>query len=147
MDFAAQFSRQYRRPYERSISERRFEDHRFPSEFKGQLDLRKENSNSYHQGKFLLIIALSLISLARLTHASLPLRQIHHTSQQWCWISRMICELLCSKNQKPMERRLKLKKRRFHRRREGLCSALKLLSTLMHRLFLDISAFSAKWTF
>lgn len=67
MDTFAQYSRQYRRPYERSISERRFEEHRFPSQCH-HLNLRKENSNSYHQGNFLLIIALSLISRARLTH-------------------------------------------------------------------------------
>lgn len=71
MDFITQFSRQYRRPIERSISEHKGDHHRFPEDFyKGHQNLRIENTNSYHQGTYVfsaLIIALSLISLVSYT--------------------------------------------------------------------------------
>lgn len=56
MSFITQLSRQARKPFERSISERKYDEHRPSEEFyKGQEILRKEN-NCY-QGIFVLIIA------------------------------------------------------------------------------------------
>lgn len=73
MAFISQVSRQHRKPLDRSISEHKHEDHRFPEDFlfyKGQ-NLRKENINSYHQGTYVSSADNSvIINLSRLTHAS-----------------------------------------------------------------------------
>lgn len=55
MDLVVHYNRQYRIPFDRSISEHRLPDHNFPNDFsttKGHRDyqLRKETINSYHQG-------------------------------------------------------------------------------------------------
>jgi hypothetical protein len=55
MDLVVHYNRQYRIPFDRSISEHRLPDHSFPRDFstnKGHRDyqLRKETINSYHQG-------------------------------------------------------------------------------------------------
>lgn len=73
MDFITQFSRQYRRPIERSISEHKPDHHRFTEEFyKGHQNLRIENINSYHQGIYVFFRADNgvIINLSRLTHVS-----------------------------------------------------------------------------
>lgn len=55
MDLVINYNRQYRIPFDRSISEHRLPDHSLSSDFsstKGHRDyqLRKETINSYHQG-------------------------------------------------------------------------------------------------
>lgn len=61
MDLMAHFGRLPRKPIERSISEHKFEDHRFQKEFQFQKGISSQE-NSYQQGTFFKLIALSLIS-------------------------------------------------------------------------------------
>lgn len=58
MDLIAHYNRQSRKPFERSISEHKFEDHRFHEQF--PLEKGRIQENSYQQG---MLIALSLIFL------------------------------------------------------------------------------------
>lgn len=90
MDLISQLSRQHRIPFDRSISEHRYDDHRFREEigfYKGHQNLKK---NSYHiQGtisiRFLcadnsLIINLSLVS--HMFHFPLSSKDSSHYAMQ-----------------------------------------------------------------